>query len=527
MPPSLSSHTTFSLLTFTFFSLFCIFFCPSVLAQKFTPLPAFGTCNVFVEGQGLYLFGGSTEVGDSAQDITQAFMLDLSVSWNTSDPVYRRLENGPKVLNGPCAVTNDGENVFLLSGSKSHIYSIQSNSWTVLDIKDLAVYRGKLAVMDPETGLIYLPDTTALIYSLDLRTNTVNTTKSIAILERDLIVWSAYLRSMVKVAFQGDHYTFTPSNVSESSTGWNLFRTGTVPERHTWACALPAFGGSKILYIVEPSDVWSTIVYTLDVATRTWTKGPGTIYFSADACAVSGDQVILWGAFQLQSQRKTVVYDLKTGKWTDRYIAPPPRPATNTTGPTHASQPPQTPTQHIPSTTPSSDMTSSDKSSSDTKPGVIIAIVAGTLLSIAMICINIYLRISKRSKVDSKQITPDGSSFESLDNQGNTGSSGKEGNSNSGPNPTATDHNTRRRWYMTGPFNRLHRGALGARPVSEHPHAIVEDPTEKRNAQEGALEVQFSPQQPHAMVGEGFAPKHNDKAEYIEEDNGGKEERES
>ncbi|KAF9345178.1 hypothetical protein BGX34_004969, partial [Mortierella sp. NVP85] len=356
-------------------------------------------------------------------------MLDLSVSWNTSDPVYKQLENGPKVVKGPCAVTNDGESVFLLSGGKSHVYSIQSNSWAVLDIKSLAVYRGTLAVTDPETGLIYFPDTTAQMYSLDLRINTVNITKGIPILDSDMIIWSAYLRSMVKVAFQGDHYTFTPSNMSESSTGWNLFRTGTVPERHKWACVLPAFGGSKLLYIVEPSAAWSTIVYTLDVATRTWTKGSPTPYFSAHACAVSGDQVILWGTFQLMTQRKTVVYNLKTGKWTDRYIAPPPRPTNTRT--THASQPPQTPTQPIPSTTPSSDMTSSNKSSSDMKPGVIIAIVAGTLLSIAMICINVYLRISKRSKADSKRTTPDGSSFESVDAQGNTGSSGKEGDSNS------------------------------------------------------------------------------------------------
>ncbi|KAF9345290.1 hypothetical protein BGX34_004879, partial [Mortierella sp. NVP85] len=152
-------------------------------------------CSVFVEGQGLYTFGGSVRDDQfGSHYVTYVYMLDLSVSWNISNPVFKQLENGPKVSEGPCAATNDGENIFVLSNGQGHVYNVESNSWTVLDNNNLASYRWRSAVTDPETGIIYFPDTTNVTYSLDLGTNTVNTTGSPEVLREALVVWSAYLK---------------------------------------------------------------------------------------------------------------------------------------------------------------------------------------------------------------------------------------------------------------------------------------------------------------------------------------------
>lgn len=58
---------------------------------------------------------------------------------------------------------------------------------------------------------------------------------------------------------------------------------------------------------------------------------------------------------------------------------------------------------------------------------------------------------------------------------------------------------------------RLHQSSDSFQPLPEHPHAIVD--LEKRNVQEGAVEVQFPIQNPHTMVEQGFATEDNDNTE--------------
>jgi len=105
MPHSISSSFTLAVLTLTLNLLFPPSRIPTVAAQDFRPQPNSETCYAFTEGQGLYILGGSTK---------ENFMLDLSVSWNTSDPVFRKLPGGPKVDDGGCSMTNNGEDLFVL-----------------------------------------------------------------------------------------------------------------------------------------------------------------------------------------------------------------------------------------------------------------------------------------------------------------------------------------------------------------------------------------------------------------------------
>ncbi|KAK3809158.1 MAG: hypothetical protein J3Q66DRAFT_353106, partial [Benniella sp.] len=450
--PQFRSLSIFTFFTITLTFLFCALSTPSTLAQKFRPLPDYDKCSAFVEGQAFYLLGGEKQ---------ENFILDLSVSWNTSDPAYKKLEGGPpKVDRRSCAMTNNGEDLFVMSAGVGYIYNVKSNSWKPFPNANFAVNTqsksGYFAVTDPETGIIYLPDGgvdftgKVLMLSVDIRTGTVNTTASNPYIGSQA-VWNTHLKGMV-IASSEDHglMTFTPSKVTTSSDGWSLLNT-TPQEDWSWDCGASAYGDSIMVFIGGTRYTHQTLsyIYIFDVAKQTWKKGPlaTNVFFSS--CAVSGDQFIVWGGYFV------TVFNMKTNKWVSRYIPPRPRPTTTTLRP---------------SPTPNGTLVSGNTSSSDTKLVIIIAAVTGTLLAAIL---GLIFRYHRRTRLPN----PNESSTGLLDIK----------DSVKIPRP--------------GLVGRLHEGVFGANQVSEQPHAIVEDPTTKRNVQEGALEVQIPPQYPHTMVG--------------------------
>ncbi|KAK3829091.1 MAG: hypothetical protein J3Q66DRAFT_410599 [Benniella sp.] len=492
--PTISTLTT---LTFTFISivLFNVPFSPSVHAQKFRPFPSSEPCYAFTEGQGLYILGGT---GPGNLDIRQSFMLDLSVSWNTSDPVFKNLTNAPNVEEGACTMTNNGEGLFVMEGQVGYIYNVKSESWATLN--DNGFSYTTAAATDPETGFIYLPGGgedfkgRPMLLSLDLKTKTINKTLD-ANGDAGSCGWNAYLRSMV---FSDDTNTlklFTPSKVSKSSTGWGELRTGPLQNIDlNWNCGVSMQGGTKMVFHGYHTDNpgMTYVVYVLDVVKRTWKKGPSAPRVIYSACAATGDQFIMWGGkigTQEKASNTTFIYNIKTEKWTTSYIAPPSRSTTTMT--TDPSLPSQT-------------SNPKDASSSDKHLVVIIVAVIGSLLAIILGLIFRYHRQTRRLNHDGPKTSPSGSSTDLLDiREHSVGSSRRRDPSESGSNSGV---------HVPGVPGRLHQGSLGARELSEHPHAILEDPTARRNLQEGALEVQLLSHHPHAMVGDGqHTPMHSDK----------------
>jgi len=467
-----SSPVAFALaLTLTF--LFCALSSPSVLAQKFVPYVDRWKCSAFVEGQAFYLLAGL---------MPDNFMIDLSVSWNTSDPVYKKLRNGGPEDNIGCTLTNNGEDLFVLGDGKGYIYNVKSNSWKLFGNANFATIHNMYspAVSDPETGIIYLPvggvDLAGNMRSLsvDLRMGTVKPTAFSPLVKGKslVMIWSAHLRSMVVPNATYDPALFTPSKVSESSDGWStMSTTGQTAKVATWSCGAPAYGGSIIVYLggfrlTDPVD--ELTVFTLDVVNGTWKQGPPAPKgFSTNNCAVSGDQFIAWGYMEpregVSDPSRTFVFNMKTETWVSKYVAPPRRPTTTS----HTLPPSQTPTQN----TTTSEL--GEISSGDRRPTIIAVAVTGCLLAI-IVGLFVYRRRTR-------QADPNGSSPGSLDVKNDVNASEKG-------DPSDPGH------------ARLHQGAFGAELVSEHPHAIVEDPTMIRGVQEGAQAIQIPPQHPHIMV---------------------------
>ncbi|KAK3815087.1 MAG: hypothetical protein J3Q66DRAFT_402054 [Benniella sp.] len=464
---------------------------------------------VSTEGQGLYIFGGVNDLKDPAQrTITQAFMIDLSVSWNTSDPVFKKLPDGPGAMYSPCTVLSDGD-IFLLHFGIEYIYKVKSDSWTLLGNNKFPLLVG-YAATDPESGRVYsgigIDDNTneATLHVLDPRANAFSTLKVPELANTTVsmeLAWSAHLRSMIFMTWDPNiMYVFTPSKVSESSHGWSLMNTTGFRSQEVMlssTCLVPAYGGSKVVAF-SVLDMKNSMVQILDIPPRKWIMGLTTTLQDGSACAVSGDHFIAWGGgFNDTFRDSTIVYNMKTNKWVSRYTAPP-RVSTTTLPASPTS------TQYDPRTTTASDLV--DTPTSDEKLATIIGVVIGVLLTIILTAIFIYLRSTNRSKAEAQPTSSNGSSSDSL---GSVIDGNSKGASSSRPKG--------QKFTLSGVL-----GLPGARPASEHPHAIVEDSTAKRNAQEGAIEVLPISQHPHTTMEQDPIAKYHDKAE-LESNQGHKE----
>ena len=457
--------------------------------HAFQPIPVASPCFAYVEGQGLYVAGGYTK----NSTLSQAFVLDLSVSWNTSDPVFRKLKNGPTMNHTPCSMFNNGEDLFVLSQATGYIYNVKSDSWTVLHNNIFMDAYTIAGATDLESGIIYIPNGgmdfsgKRVVLALDMKTGTSSTTAMPPIDIVDLnvisIAWCAYLRSFLFIFQSGlNMHTFTPSNVSESSSGWGTLTTKGIGLSGVQSCFFPAYDGTKMVYF--STDNLQGYVVILDMATLTWKQGPPTTALIYAACAVSGDYFIVWGGEtdgQLHIMDtntnggdipgETLVFNLKKGTWTSRYIPPPIPPSPSPTmTPSHILGATQTPAQHIPFTTNIPDY-------DDQNLVKVIIIVVGVFLAIILTTISVYLGLTKRVDSDTQSAKSDASTPFDID----------------------TD-------------SLSHLGSDGARTLYEHPHTIVKGSTEKRNVQEGAFNTQMTPQSPHAVVEQGFVG-HNYKAE--------------
>ncbi|KAF9344407.1 hypothetical protein BGX34_005697, partial [Mortierella sp. NVP85] len=368
-----------------------------------------GAGSTFIEGQGLYVFGG-TDYSPEFVSITQSFMIDLSVSWNTSAPVFKKLADGPGGLSPKVTVLPNKEEIFFLVLGLGYTYNIKSNSWSSF------VFNNKLPIImfsddlatDPESGLVYFvagkngTDLNTVITGLvamDPRTGVFNMRKTpetgMAVAFGSGYVWSVSQRNLMSRSEPEPStvFIYTPSKASESSHGWSMMNTTGDPLKKNATipgCFMPAYNGSKMVHFrglwprMGDHGDWieDGVVQILDIATREWTTGPTAPFRLHAFCAVSGDQVIIWGGTNNDKfYDSALVYNMKTNEWVSSYIAPPP--------------------------------ITEDTSTDDTKLVIIIAVVTGVLLIIILTAIFTYLKTTKRSKAGTQTTTSNGLSSDS------------------------------------------------------------------------------------------------------------------
>ncbi|KAF8931417.1 hypothetical protein EDD21DRAFT_410215 [Dissophora ornata] len=509
---SLGNNRLPLLLSYILATILHISLSPFVHAQTFQPPVVFSPLNVFIEGQALYISGGGTvPVGSKFYTPTSlSFMMDLSVSWNASSPVLKKLPDGPSTLWMPSALSSDAQNWLAIVNGTGYVYNFKSAAWSSIFTSSniSGAGPGLAAATDPETGLVYVPNgyrdaaNTASMLRVNLTAKTfdnvpmsnysaLNTTVEYS------VAWSTPLRSMIFVGGSlNGIFVYSPS------TGWsNPAAKGTIPPLRSGACLVPANGGSKMILFGGYSYTGNSSlndIYFLDVATLTWTNGPNVTLAdkrTSAACAVSNDNFIVWGGYSSDVQSNAIasstalVYDLKANIWTSSYVAPPlnsSTPAASSSGPSKTSDIPGP-------NTAAADASASSGSNSHVV--VIVGVIIGVLL---VVLIGLGLALYRvRSKKGFNLSNPKNDPYTTSTSFGrdfmppshNPGyplppppvastswsAASLRDTTTRGPTVFIEDHH----YDDRGPSatsGRLQEGYHGANPRSQHPQAISEHP---------------------------------------------------
>lgn len=93
--------------------------------------------------------------------IGQFWSLDLAAAWNTSQPAWQQLADGPIQNIFPAVFSADGKSMatFHSGGTTfAFLYTVATNTWKQSQLTPAyAGFQGVSAVTDPNTGLVYLP----------------------------------------------------------------------------------------------------------------------------------------------------------------------------------------------------------------------------------------------------------------------------------------------------------------------------------------------------------------------------------
>ncbi|KAF9366382.1 hypothetical protein BGX34_003661 [Mortierella sp. NVP85] len=301
--------------------LLCIFV-SSIHAAPRPALPSVQS-SAFTNGQAIYVLTNSP-AGSATPG--EAFMIDLTVSWSTSSPVYKPVTGGPSLWDRSVSISSD-QSWLAMAHGLMYLYNIQSSTWDeISSTNDTSLAQDIHAATDPDTGIIYvLRQSTSLrgnvngyLVSIDTKTRTVQNLNS-TLQDHGYIAWSASRKSLLYFGRVSGLLEYKPSS------GWSPASSiGLPPSPRSGACFVPAHGGTKmILFGTTLGDI-----YILDAATLTWTKGPRTKAPGARygaACGVSNDDFVIW------SGNAVGVFNLKELKWASNYLVPgsTPPPATN------------------------------------------------------------------------------------------------------------------------------------------------------------------------------------------------------
>lgn len=379
-----ASH--FLILVITTFMTFLSPLSPSIpyaSAQSFQPIATSGASTVFIDGQQMFISGGTPDGVGGFSNTNQTFALDLSSRWDVATPRFSSLPAGPvSDHNIPNALLSDTTSWLFFSHGQAFIYDTVQRAWRFsASVSNLAPLESRTlaAVVDPGSRAVLIPGGYTNLsdhYSLMqyTTTSTDGTTMprsqpmpdSLSGMEGYAVVWSTQMKRMLVHGGQGadgklsgDIYSYDPSVAVDGSANysatlppsWALLAVNQqdglgekqVPSPRQGHCFVPAYGGTKMVLFggftngSARQQVASSDIFEFDVATLSWKKlsppsgqdpNLGRAYA---ACAVSGDMFVVWGgrarggdtaymaATTTVTQNVTFVFNLRLGRFTDLF----------------------------------------------------------------------------------------------------------------------------------------------------------------------------------------------------------------
>ncbi|KAF9152042.1 hypothetical protein BG015_005868 [Linnemannia schmuckeri] len=321
-----------------------------------------------VDENTLYIQGGAN-VAISSTTYNQFFSLDLTRSWNTSNPPWSEV---PTAAGGriPARLKTSFHSMSLSKDRKTLTiwdmynappygvnFRLDTNKWEDLPAlpqipSDLKVLK---AATDATTDRVYLPGGSPgnrmLAYDPSSKTSTglaMPPGGTAASWNMYTFAWNDVRRSFLYFGgYDPVGSSFFYEYAPAAATPWTtLTSSGSVPPLLADSCMVSAYSGAKmVVFGGRSSGKISGSLYILDVPTMTWSLGPSSQPRMAMVCSVSGDNFIVWGGVSWDDSAANVllpgtpiVYDMYSAQWTTTFIAKKDTPAR----PVATTQPPGT-----------------------------------------------------------------------------------------------------------------------------------------------------------------------------------------
>ncbi|KAG0373633.1 hypothetical protein BGX24_011447 [Mortierella sp. AD032] len=395
-----------------FLSLYVSTFLASVLLLLFTPTLSLAQAPTPVQemafmraGNYLYVQGGKFVTNDVQISVsTQLAALDLSKSWSTSSPVWKILSPGPgyNLYNG--IATPDNKTLITFYNGQQffvNIYSVDSNSWQYTSAQTSGeLLQAIRTVIDPNTGLVYIDGADNMnIYNPSSRSMSQLAIPPQALTARFFsgAVYNPTRRSIMYMGGVTGALTFEPQTyITEyilDSNSWGTYPTiGDLPTPRCDHCMVISEDSNTIVMFggrTPPPGNFTGTFYILDIPSKTWVQGPSADTRLYSACAIVGDQFVVWGGYDGKNtiDGPPIIYSFSQKKWIEQYTPPA----------YFASMP----SAALPGVTPSNPDGSGNgnngnsSSSSSSNLGVILGGVLGSLCVVALAGV-VYLYMKRR-----------------------------------------------------------------------------------------------------------------------------------
>ncbi|KAF9954042.1 hypothetical protein BGZ72_004962 [Mortierella alpina] len=286
----------------------------------------------------------SPKFGFNSLDLTQSWEVTAAPLITLPMPPVRDPDVAFQML-GALAVDNDKKSLIFFHNNMTQEYSLNARAWVAGKTADGPAAYIQVAT-DPSTGIAYISapgDHLGMIAYNTRQRKIVNTIVSPIphVSSGQSAVWSTIRKSVL--VYGGFLYNEWKMGLVEykPSTGqwYNITNgaTATAPRSVDGSCMASAYNGTKIVMFGNhnPTDCW---LYTLDIKTMTWTRGPVVDQHKArggPVCTVVGDYLIVVGgnpSFTNLSPQPVQVFNLKLNQWASSYVAPTPPMASTPTG---------------------------------------------------------------------------------------------------------------------------------------------------------------------------------------------------
>ncbi|KAF9149670.1 hypothetical protein BG015_008533 [Linnemannia schmuckeri] len=400
-------------------SFFCLALSLSILATHFTtPTLAQSPSPVqemaFMRGGNyLYVQGGKFVINERQISVSnQLAALDLSKPWSTNAPVWKLLSPGPayNLYNG--VSTADNQTLITFYNNQElfvNIYNVQSNSWQYTSVKPSGeLLQAIRTVIDPKTGLVYIDGADNMNIFDPANRGLSYSAIPPGVLSARFFAGAGYHPTRRSIMYMGGvtgALQFEPTTyITEfllDSQSWGTFpTTGDLPTPRCDHCMAISEDGNTVVMFggrTPPPTNFTGTFYILDVPSKTWVQGPSASTRLYSACAIVGDQFVVWGGFDGKStiDGPPIIYSFSQKKWVEQYTPPAyfaSMPAPSVPGGGGAPQNPNTPTSPDGS---SGGNTGNPSSSSSSNLGVILGGTLGSLCVMALAGV-VYLYMKLR-----------------------------------------------------------------------------------------------------------------------------------